>query len=531
MTIEGNPSGGSLKHMLWVTALVMSLGVFAAGEAAGELQSVQVGGGIRMRGRIFKNNWETTSTPGALRIPDELLLGRPIGPWGARSRFAWDSRVSDYDYVEQSTRVNVRASFSHDIEGYVEFKSYHRWEDGAGGARLGNGAWAEGDPVHPDLWQAYVQADDFGLDGLRLRLGRQELELGKGWLISHRTGISHRSFDGVRLAYEREGWGLDAWAVNSRHAGLANLDGDTELYTVSGRYDAWEPAELEVYWIGARDTDRPDDTGFRPPAAWVEDWWGVNQYDTTFLHTAGARVHGATGPWDYDLELATQWGDAGGLGQHFRIRRYGDNSARFDGNWATDGELGYTAEELAWEPRVGVGGAYYSGEDNRDITFREWLNPFHRPEASISFHRLFPAYSYGFLTDLVKGMTNFHQIRATATAHPHDQVTLDWSLAYYGVNETFDRPLSARVGRYQIPLAPGAPFVTESSASDIGVVSHFILRYQHSPDWNVNLGWERLFTGEGLRDGNFTHRNGLEFSGGTARDNADLFYFDTSVRF
>ncbi|MFP4192930.1 MAG: hypothetical protein ACLFU6_12745, partial [Candidatus Hydrogenedentota bacterium] len=139
MTIEGNPSGGSLKHMLWVTALVMSLGVFAAGEAAGELQSVQVGGGIRMRGRIFKNNWETTSTPGALRIPDELLLGRPIGPWGARSRFAWDSRVSDYDYVEQSTRVNVRASFSHDIEGYVEFKSYHRWEDGAGGARLGNG--------------------------------------------------------------------------------------------------------------------------------------------------------------------------------------------------------------------------------------------------------------------------------------------------------------------------------------------------------------------------------------------------------
>lgn len=530
MWIDERHLMGWFKRMMWVVALILCGVLFAAGEAAAELQSVEVGGSLRVRGRIFSNNWETTSTPGGLRIPDELLRRRAIGPWGTRSRFAWDSSASNSEYVEQDTRLHVRAGFSRDIESLVEFKTYHRWEDGSGGAWRMDDEFA-GNPARPDLWQAYVQADNLGLDGLRLRLGRQELELGKGWLISHRRGIIGRTFDGARLTYEQDDWGLDAWAVKYRDSGLVSLDGDQELYTVEGSYTGWDPAALEVYWIGVRDSERADDTGFAPPAAWIEDWRGVNQYDTTFLHTAGARVYGATGPVDYDLEGAVQWGNASGLGQYFRLGRYGDDRARFDGNWAADAEIGYTLEEMAWRPRFGIGGAYFSGQDNRDISFGEWLNPLRRPEASISFNRIQSFFSYSFLMDLTKDMTNFHQIRANAVAHPHDQVTLDWSLAYYGVNETFDRPVSTRVGRYRIPLAPGLPFVTESSASDIGLVSHFILRYQYSPDWNINFGWERLFTGQGLRDGNFTHRQGLEFSGGTARDNADLIYIDTSVRF
>ena len=36
-----------------------------------------------------------------------------------------------------------------------------------------------------------------------------------------------------------------------------------------------------------------------------------------------------------------------------------------------------------------LGAAYYGGEDNRDLSFLEWINPFNRSCASVSFNRLF----------------------------------------------------------------------------------------------------------------------------------------------
>ncbi len=512
--------------------IVMILGLIPM-ESMAELLNVEVGGEIRIRGRYFRNNWaETLTTPGELRIPDQFLEQRPIGPWGARSRFSWERRGADSDYFEQSARLNVSAHFSEDLMAFIELKSYDVWGDQF------RTDWISGEDYPPvgerrlNVFEAYIQNENFLGQPLRLRIGRQALEHGKGFLVSSRYGIIDRSWDTLRLTYEGDSFDIDGWIAMLHDSGMAEQDGDVTMQLLEGRYHAWDPLDIALYWLWIRDPRAISDTNLIFLAEWFEDLFGVDDYDTTHLHTLGLRAHGETGPLDYDLELAIQRGYAGGVGHRFQTDVYGDNRARFDNNWAMDVEVGYTFEETPWQPRVALGGAYYSGEDNRNLSFADWLNPFHRPEASVSFNRVYSFFSYSLLMDLTKEMSNFHQIRTRVRAQPTDQITANWELAYFGVNETFDWPRNVRVGRYRVPIAPNLPFWTQSSSSRLGVVSHLLLSYQYSEDWNINAGWERLFIGDGLRDGNFTHRNGLEYSGGSGHANAaDLFYLDTRISF
>lgn len=53
-----------------------------------ELQNVEVGGELRIRGRYWNNTYDDLGR--AIRIPDEFLQLRPIGPFGATSRYVFD---------------------------------------------------------------------------------------------------------------------------------------------------------------------------------------------------------------------------------------------------------------------------------------------------------------------------------------------------------------------------------------------------------------------------------------------------------
>jgi hypothetical protein len=45
------------------------------------------------------------------------------------------------------------------------------------------------------------------------------------------------------------------------------------------------------------------------------------------------------------------------------------------------------------------------------------------------------------------------------------------------------------------------------------------------------LGWEHLFTGEGLEEGNYIARNGLQLVRGSDGDDADYVHFDLGIKF
>ncbi|GMU91060.1 MAG: hypothetical protein AMXMBFR4_01180 [Candidatus Hydrogenedentota bacterium] len=501
--------------------------------AAAELQNVDVGGEIRIRARYWQNTYVTgINGPGEIRIPDFFVPKRAIGPFGVTSRYDWNDAESDLDFVEQRTRLNVRADFTNEVAAFLELESYDIWGEEFRSNYV-TGADARANTNNDvEMYQAYIEASEiYGLP-LRLRIGRQELKLGKGWLVDDiTTAIIGRSFDAVRLTYSTDTFDVDAWWSKLAEGGADEEDGDIDFYGLYATCKALEALHASVYWLYIRDGRSLNDTNFIAPIEWLEDLVGLDNYDPTGMHTVGVRLFGGVERLDYDLELAYQFGDADAVGVGFAPAGYlyGDDDADFDA-WAGDLEIGYTID-MAWQPRVFVGGAYFEGEDNRDLTFFEWLNPFHRPEASVSFNRLFPGKPYSMILEIGQDMSNFWQARGGVTVHPTDSVSSGLTVAYFGVDEPFDAPVTVTVGNFKIPVAPALSFWTNESADDIGVSTHLWINYQYSEDLYFKIGWEHLFTGQGLEDGSFMHRYGLEFSGGSDDDDADYIYFDTGLKF
>jgi hypothetical protein len=100
-----------------------------------------------------------------------------------------------------------------------------------------------------------------------------------------------------------------------------------------------------------------------------------------------------------------------------------------------------------------------------------------------------------------------------------------------GVNEPFDWPAGFRVNGVRIGYAPYLGFWTEEAADDLGYVGHLWVRYQYSDDLWIRIGWERIWPGDGIRDGSFVLKNGHELLAGTDDDPMNYVYFDTQILF
>ena len=499
-----------------------------------ELQNVDVGGQLHIRGRYWTNTYVgAAGGPREVRIPEFLVPRRPLGPFGLESRFDWDSKETDIQLIEQKTKLGVLADFTNDVSAYVELESFDIWgEDFRSDYVTGVDTRAVSSN-DVEVLQSWIDVDNLFGQPLTLRIGRQPLKFGKAWLVSDSIASTlNISYDGVRLTYDVEDFVIDAWYTKLFEGGIEEQDGDVDFSGVYATYRGLEHLKASMYWLWIRDARRLNDTNFVAPIERLEDVFALDDYDATNLHTVGTRLWGKYADFDYDLELAYQFGDADAAGFGFKPvgQIYGDDDAKYD-NWGGDLELGYTFVDVPWSPRVFAGGAYFTGEDNRDLAFREYINPFYRPEASVSFNRLFSYSVYSWLLDTGQELSNFHQIRAGVEAHPSDKVTVHVNAAYFGANEVFDSPKTVNAGPFRIPVAPALSFWTEESDEYMGTRLYLWVRYNYSEDLHFRVGWERLFAGDGLEDGNFVSRNGLEFNGGTGKEDADYFFFECGLTF
>lgn len=502
-----------MSRQIFMTTLAIGL----AASAQAELQSVEVGGEIRIRGRFWNDNYSNAvGGPATPRYIGHNFSSRPLGPFGLNSRFDFDDRNEDLAYVEHRTRLNVSANFTEDVRSFVEFESFDIWgtdfrsnyitgADGSGAADI-------------NLYQAYIETrNTFGYP-VRVRLGRQEMKLGKGWLVDDiATAIIGRSFDGIRLSFQRDGWDIDGWwyKLSESFAG----DDDIDFYGIYGTYSGLESLNVSGYWMFVRDGTTANDTTLGTAGEWIEDRIGVDEYEPTQLHTVGARLFGVTGALDYDWELAYQFGEADNVGALFVPVLYGDNDAEFDA-LASDLTLGYTLD-MAWQPRIYVGGAFFEGEDDRDFQFGDrLLHGLVDTRSSISFNRLFSNNVYSLLLDINQELSNFWQWRAGVNVKPAEKITGGFRVAYFEIDEPFDTPV--------IPFI--APWTRENDES-LGWTTFLFAKYQYSADLSVAVVWEHLFTDDGLEEGNFFARNGLEFVGGTDGDDADYLHFDMRIKF
>jgi len=546
--------------------LIVAVTVAVSIPAFAELQNVQVGGSLRIRG----NYWTSEAGPDSLTQRNPLInqvfpfglagytqwRGVPGGNPAAGLRWpgqpgrnavvspvGWDKRGHGVKFVEQKTKLNVKADFTESVSAFVELDSYDIWgEDfrsnyinGADGRAVTN--------TDVEVYQSYIEANEMFGYPLRLRVGRQEIKLGSGWLVgtndagSFFTGLS---FDGIRATYATDQFSVDAiWAKLAGTNPAVEEDADTDMYALYGSYLGIENITLDAYWIWVRDAAKQFDTN----RGWLGEWWedvlNVDDYDVTNLHTIGLRGAGTYGALDFEAELAYQFGDAGSVGSTFQgqglLSPYGPDGASFS-NWAGNLQVGYTFD-MDYTPRVYGGAAYFGGEDNRDVNFWQWLGavacPYWHADSSVSFNRLFSDWQYGnFVGAQSHDCTNLWLAYVGVSAMPVENLKLDLSVAYVQSLEDFSSPWATFwLFGSRITLFPNWTFLSDKNADDLCWDLNLKATYNYSEDLSFEAGWSHIFVGDGASDGNFNIGNGLAFEGGTANDDADYFYFETKLCF
>ena len=196
-----------------------------------------------------------------------------------------------------------------------------------------------------DVHQLFLDVRPLGDDTpLTLRVGRQELEYGRARLIGIREFPNTRQrFDGVKLMAESEKFDLDFFYM--RFIPLDLTEGlnrkpdeyreEQHFYGVYGKYKGIKNHYFEPYFLALRDRG---------------DLVNANQRAGDLsLYTMGGRLGGETGPFDYDGELAGQWG------------KFAGDTVQA---WMAAVDAGWTLQDVPWTPRLGAGFDYASGDED-----------------------------------------------------------------------------------------------------------------------------------------------------------------------
>lgn len=191
-----------------------------------------------------------------------------------------------------------------------------------------------------DIQQLFFDLKILGEDKpLTLRVGRQDLQYGNQRLVSPLDWANvRRRFDGVKLFAKGETWDIDLWWVRPVVVQRKQHDRDNEDIDFYGAYVTYKGIPrhgLDVYFFALIDSGNPMNPNGRA--------------GDRNIYTLGARFWGKTAGFDYETELAGQWG-------HWA----GDTVQAW--SWTIDG--GYNLADLACKPRLGVGFDWTTGDKN-----------------------------------------------------------------------------------------------------------------------------------------------------------------------
>ena len=513
--------------------------VMLVGAAYADLQNVQVGGIIEMRGRYIQSSFNskhaTTNSMLEVKGPAYWFPGRALGNKdGVVTDRGWSNRANDWRFYESAISMYVKADFTDYVSAMIDLYSFNNWgDDFRTDYRTGVDARNNG---NVNVLQSYIETKEtFGLP-LQLRIGRQQLSFGKKFLVADKTTPTQRiGFDAVRATYTpTKEITIDAWMAKLVENSPVEQDGDVDFYGVYGTYAMSDAINASAYYMLVRDARAlPHDTNYSYPTEALERALDIDQYGTTLLNTVGGRFWGKYEGFDYNIDGAYQFGDADAEGISFRTKNfwgtYGDNHAKWD-TWAADVEFGYTFD-IKWKPRVFVGGVHFGGEDNREVSFAEWLNPFSRPKASVSFNRLFTDTNYCPVLQDNGDMSNFNQVRVGVNLVPTEKLSVMLRAQQLWADKAFAWPVNWQFGRFRIPIAPGLSFWDEDSSKNLGIQGDTIIRYAYSKDFSIVIYAGHLWGGEGRADGNYIHSNGTGFTGGSVADQATYAFWMAILKF
>jgi hypothetical protein len=423
--------------------LVAAMTVLTAVPALAELQNVEVGGSLRIRG-----NWYS-------HVADVVSISRgqpfPIDSAGGFSTISFDDDHPDALYVEQRTRLNVTADFTDDVTAFIELDSYNNWGDdtfrrldAADSSYEDNGQIARlispssivsgsGTPVN--FYQGYIAMHEIGGYPIELKFGRSEMVHGSEFLVGNQdtsSGFIGLSFDGIWGTYTGDSFWVQAfWTRIAQNASPTRWEhsGDVDFMGLYGSYTGIEDMTIDGYYYYLHQSETDENL----------------LLEAASLHTIGARFAGNKAGFDWELNGAYQMGESGAPSPS-------DDFAAF----AVQGALGYTFD-ISWQPRIFINGAYYDGDDE-DPAFR----------------RLFSDQEYSEFLDS-GDLSNMWFVGGGVGVQATEAIDLTAVVNWFNAVEDFG-----------------------TSDQDLGLEIGVYASYAYSEDLTFNAGYAHLFVGDGL---------------------------------
>jgi len=261
---------------------------------------------------------------------------------------------NDWGYALQRYLLHLDAHFGPNIRVFVQGKS-SLVDDGREPTPSATSIEPRPtDADEADLQQLFIDVKlPSGEDAATIRVGRQDLIYGAQRLIGPLDWTNvRRTFEGGKVSYQvGKKHTIDAFLVRPvivEKEECNSGDGDTTfggIYATFGVPERCLPgsARFEAFALGLWKQAQVDD--------------GADLDTDTY--TIGGRLSAAPKPFDYDIELAYQFGNSGS----------GDISA-----YSIATEAGYTFADVACTPRPFIGFDYASGDDDPNDSDTETFN-------------------------------------------------------------------------------------------------------------------------------------------------------------
>jgi hypothetical protein len=283
----------------------------------------------------------------------------------------------------------------------------------------------------------YVQAEKPGGLPLKLKLGRQDIVLGNGWLMLDGTPLDGSRtiyFDALRATWASGHNTLDAIVLKQNSRTSLTLDGKTEDQTeqnekglvlyLRNKFSA--ATTLDGFYFykdnqfasgSAAGGSKRANNGFTIPIL-GPGGVAVDISDEGHINALGGRIESQYSPnWKLRAEAAAEWG-----------RRNGKDMRAFGFNGRATRSLGG-----AWNSRINLGYEYLSGDDPNTTSRNEAFDPLwgRWPQWS----ELYGPYSYGAETRTGE-TTNLHRLNLgwVAQVDPKAELSLDYHALFADEN-------------------------------------------------------------------------------------------------
>lgn len=333
-------------------------------------------------------------------------------------------------------------------------------------------------PIDENEWDLQQLFFDFRFLGEHtpwtLRVGRQELSYGNERLVSPADWTNvRRRFDAVKLFYKSDSWDADfffARPVPVQPESFDEEDTDFNFYGFYSTYKRLPRHGIDVYLFAVDNIGDPLNPNGRA--------------GDKSTYTLGSRFWGKTVGFDYEAELAGQWG-------HWA----GDTVCA----WMLALDAGYTLEHKA-KPRIGAGFDWATGDRNPNDGKVE------------TFDQLFPlGHKYFGFMDLI-GRENIIGPNINISAWPVlDRVRAAAAWHVFWLASDSD-------ALYNAAGVPTRRDTSGGSGKDVGNELDLTVTWKIDTHSSLLVGWSHFW------DAGFIQNTGPS-------ENADLFYVQYAFKF